>query len=65
MNFKKKPAEKPLQKTLGIKEDFSYVKGETNLSFTLRLEDKLVRDFRECLVQALKDLDEVLVNLDK
>lgn len=54
----------PLQKTLTLKKDFSYTKGECTLNFTLELDSKKVRDFRECLAEALKDIDEILEQLE-
>lgn len=41
--------------------NFSYSKGEVSLNFSLNMDGKKqVSDFKECLEEALKDLNEIL-----
>lgn len=52
---------KILTKTLVSKKDFTYKKGDCSLSFTLQIDNSSeLRDFRDCLVQATEDIDEIL-----
>jgi len=57
INFKKRF----LQKNLTTKKDFRYSKGSSQLNFVLSIDvESGLKDFRECLVEALKDIDELL-----
>ena len=50
-----------LIKSVISKKDFSYQKGECSLGFTLKVDNSSeLRDFRFCLEQAIKDIDEIL-----
>lgn len=57
----KEPA---IVKTHVQKKDFSYTKGNVQLSFTLRVDNSSeLRPFRDLLAEALKDVDEVVATL--
>lgn len=58
--FKKQPPTLPVQKKITHKQDFSYSKGGCTLSFTLTEEHKELSDFKECLLEAIKDVDELM-----
>ena len=61
-SFKEKlRQQKLLQKTTATKRDFNYSKDGVNLGFTLNIDsDKELNNFRECLVEAIKDIDTTL-----
>lgn len=61
--FQKQPPVPPLAKTLKLKQEFVYSKGECTLTFTLAIEKKTLEDFKECVTEALKDVDMTLANL--
>jgi hypothetical protein len=61
--FHKQPPILPLAKTLKLKQEFVYSKGECTLNFTLVIEKKTLEDFKECVTEALKDVDATLANL--
>lgn len=58
--FKLQPEKTPVQRTISLQRYFSYTKGEMNLSFTLTLNSKKIKDFKECLLLAIKDVDETI-----
>ena len=62
MNFKEKLRFlKSMQKVLATKRDFNYVKDGITLGFTLNIDnEKELKNFRECLVEAIKDIDETI-----
>lgn len=44
---------------------FSYSKNKVNLSFTLRIDQKQeLKDFKDLLQEAIKDIDKELCNLE-
>lgn len=50
-----------LQKTVIERKEFSYQKDTASLRFTLRVDNSSeIRDFRECMLEAIKDMDETL-----
>jgi hypothetical protein len=61
--FHKQPSILPLAKTLKLKQEFVYSKGECTLNFTLVIEKKTLEDFKECITEALKDVGTTLANL--
>ncbi len=54
------PKKLPLQKKLTRKQDFNYSKGISTLNFVLNIDKKNLKDFKECLLEAIKDIDELL-----
>ena len=66
MKLKKLKMTKPTQQNKVKKEhvdrrEFSYAKGSCRLRFTLRTDVKTeLRDFKECLQEAIKEVDEEL-----
>lgn len=52
----------PLQIDIATNKAFSYRKGDTSLNFQLKFDDggKQLKDFKECLTAALKDITEML-----
>lgn len=57
--FELKPEKIPVQKNLSNQRKFSYRKGATTLDFTLGLDGNELMDFKECLEEAIKDIDEI------
>lgn len=52
-----------LQKNTITKKEFNYTKGDCRLSFVLTVDNKReLKNFRECLVEAEKDIDKLLNN---
>ncbi len=53
---------KTLQRNIDeVSRNFNYTKGNVRLNFTLRIDIKQeLKDFKECLEQALKDVNEEL-----
>ncbi len=50
-----------LTKIITNNKDFSYSKKDVNLKFSLRVDNSSqLRPFRECLEEAIKDIDEIL-----
>jgi soluble cytochrome b562 len=50
-----------LQKAFIERKEFSYRKDSAQLNFTLRTDNSSeLRDFRECLAEAIKDIDEII-----
>lgn len=50
-----------LSKTVIERKEFAYQKDTASLKFTLRVDNSSeIRDFRECMIEAVKDLDEIL-----
>lgn len=53
--------EVPIEKRIVLKQDFAYMKGDCQLSFSLNIGDlKNVANFRACMAEAMKDLDALL-----
>lgn len=43
------------------RKEFSYKNGETNLNFTLQIDNSLeLKSFKKCLEEAIRDVDEIL-----
>jgi hypothetical protein len=61
--FNKQPKELPLQKSLKLSQDFGYTKGEINLNFNVKVEKKNLENFKECLQEAIADVDKTLEEL--
>ena len=54
----------PIVKNNIDRKEFNYSKGACNLNFTLRTDVKTeLKDFRECLLEGVKDIDECLSKL--
>lgn len=52
-----------VRKDLTTKKDFSYTHGVCTLNFTLRIDNKgEINSFRKILIEALKDIEEELIN---
>ncbi len=50
-----------LQKTIIDRKQFSYTKKGCNLNFNLRVDNSSeLKPFKECMEQAIKDIDEIL-----
>lgn len=50
-----------LTKSLVTRKEFSYIKDKVELKFTLRIDNSSeLRPFKECLQEAIKDIDEIL-----
>lgn len=50
-----------LDKKIVTKKEFSYTKGNCNLGFTLKVDtESELKDFRLCLEEGIKDIDEIL-----
>lgn len=50
-----------LQKFVVERKEFSYQKDTASLKFTLRVDNSSeLRDFRDCMIEAIKDIDELL-----
>jgi hypothetical protein len=48
-------------RNLVTRREFKYSKNNCNLNFTLDIDKKdEIKDFRQCLVEAMKDMDELL-----
>lgn len=54
---------KQVKKIIVEKRDFSYSKGNVSLSFTLISDKESLDDFKSCLNEAVKDIDEILIKL--
>ena len=55
-----------MQKTQQVNKKYNYSKGKVTLSFSLNFDTKQsVRDFKDILVEALKDVEKTLIDLDK
>ena len=54
------PKKLPLQKKFVHKQEFDYSKGISTLNFVLNIDKKNLKDFKECLLEAIKDIDELL-----
>ena len=53
-----------MNKQLITKKTFNYEKGACTLNFTLKIDVKTeLKDFKECLVEAQKDIDNILETL--
>jgi len=63
--FHKQPPVLPLAKNLVLKEEFLYTKGNMTLSFTLKLNPTDVKDFQECMNEAIKDIAMVSKTITK
>jgi len=45
------------------KREFKYAKNKCNLNFILMIDQKdEIKDFRECLIEAIDDIDDLLKN---
>ena len=54
---------KKVQKNLVTKREFKYAKNKCNLNFILMIDQKdEIKDFRECLIEAIDDIDDLLKN---
>ena len=62
--FNIQPKELPILKSVILQRRFNYSKGEVTLDFTLDIKSKKLKDFRECMVEAIKDVDETLAEID-
>lgn len=50
-----------IQKTFVQRQEFTYQKNSATLKFNLRVDNSSeLRDFRECMIEAVKDIDEIL-----
>ena len=50
-----------LQKSISLKRTFNYKKGECTLNFELKVDNSSeLRNFKSCLEEAIKDIDETL-----
>ena len=54
-----------LQKSLSTKRVFSYQKREVSLNFELKEDLQSLKDFRSLLIEARKDIEQVLIEIDK
>lgn len=53
-----------LKKSVSTKREFGYNKGTCGLNFTLNIDTKSeVEDFKECLIAALSDIEDVLLTI--
>lgn len=53
-----------LQKNITTTKSFSYIKDDTNLSFSLNVDNSSqVRKFKSLLEEAIRDLDQELNNM--
>lgn len=54
-------SKKFLVKNIISKKEFSFSKGNCTLSFTLRVDNSSeLKDFKSCLEEAIKDIEEIL-----
>lgn len=55
-----------MQKTQQVNKKYNYSKGKVTLDFSLNLDTKQnIKDFKDILTEALKDVEETLIKLDK
>lgn len=53
-----------ITKNIINRKEFNYSKKGVNLSFTLRIDNSSeLRPFKECMEEAVKDLDEIIKSL--
>ena len=54
-----------LQKSLSTKRTFSYQKREVSLNFELKEDLQFLKDFRNLLIEARKDIEQVINEVEK
>lgn len=58
---KKDKTKDVLIKTTAVNKNFNYQKNAVTLGFTLRIDNSSeLRDFKACMQEAIKDIDELL-----